>query len=95
MYIDNYRFDRKDISTYLGSRKKSYFLVARPLRVGGKGRATKKKALILRLEKNVATKLEGGWGKALVAGPLKKELFCGFPKILKIDSVLMLMLFNS
>ena len=31
--------------------------------------------------KNVATKLEGvgGWVKALVAGPLKKELFFGFP----------------
>ena len=30
----------------------------------------------------MATKLEGGGGgedKALVVGPLKKELFCGFP----------------
>ena len=34
-----------------------------------------------KIPKNVATKLEGG--KALVAGPLKKELyfFCGFPNI--------------
>ena len=30
---------------------------------------------------SVATKLEGGGGKALVAGPLKTPLFfCGFPK---------------
>ena len=28
----------------------------------------------------MATKLEGGGDKASVAGPLKKELFCGFPK---------------
>ena len=27
----------------------------------------------------MATKLEGGGGKALVAGPLKKKPFCGFP----------------
>ena len=30
-------------------------------------------------QKNAATKLEGGGGKAFVAGPLKKELFCSFP----------------
>ena len=28
----------------------------------------------------MATKLEGGGGKALVAGPLKEILFCGFSK---------------
>ena len=28
----------------------------------------------------MATKLEGGGGEALVAGPLKKKIFCGFPK---------------
>ena len=42
-------------------QKKLSFLVARPLR---------KKS-----QKNVATKLEGGGGKALVAGPLKKITF--------------------
>ena len=41
------------------------FLMARPLRGGGKGLATKKKYLFLKLEKKcqyfwVATKLEGG-----------------------------------
>ena len=31
----------------------------------------------------MATKLERGGGiKALVAGPLKKDLYCGFPKII-------------
>ena len=46
------------------------------------GPSTKKKERFLRIEKkicfqnNVATKLGGG--KALVAGPLKKNLFCGF-----------------
>ena len=27
----------------------------------------------------MATKLEGGGGKALVAGPLKKDVFAAFP----------------
>ena len=53
---------------------------------GGKGLVTKKKYLFLKLEKKnqknfVATKLKGGGGKTLVAGPLKKYLFLrGFPK---------------
>ena len=47
--------------------------MARPLRrEGGKGRATKKKELFLKLEKNVATTLERWGGKTLVAKPLKK-----------------------
>jgi len=54
-----------------GSRKKSYFLVARL--EGGKGRATKKKMRPLRTR-------GCGWGKALVARLLKKGLFCGFTK---------------
>ena len=52
--------------------------MARPLSGGGgrdKGRATKN---FFKLEENVATKLEGG--KALVAGPLKKNFFYGLPK---------------
>ena len=28
----------------------------------------------------MATKLEGGGGKALVDGPLNEDLFCGLPK---------------
>ena len=33
------------------------------------------------MPKNIVLyKLEGGGSKALVAGPLKKYLFCGFPK---------------
>ena len=31
------------------------------------------------IQKNVATKLERGGGKAFVAGPLKKELFLRLP----------------
>ena len=58
----------------MGSRKKD-------LKAGGKGRTTKKKELFLKIEKkslkNVATKSEGD--KALVARPLIKYLFCGFP----------------
>ena len=54
-----------------GSLKKSSFLVARPLRKNNFFKAEIKIPL-----KNVATKLEGGGGggKALVAGPQKKEL---------------------
>ena len=52
-------------------------------RLNIKGRATKKKnffeAREKKIRKNVANKLEGGGGKALLAGPLKKEPFCGFP----------------
>ena len=37
--------------------------------------------MALLVQKNLATKLEGGGGgKALVAGPLKKDLICGFLK---------------
>ena len=63
--------------------------MARPLRGGG----AKKKLLFLKLgykkfpQKNVATKLGGGEDKALVAGPLKKELFCGFPDLIQTFSV--------
>ena len=61
--------------------------MAGPLR-GGRARAwptrkitffealTKKSAIFF-----VATKLEGEGGKALVAVPLKKYLFCGFPYV--------------
>ena len=31
-------------------------------------------------QKNVASKLEGGGDQALLAGPIKIELFWGFPK---------------
>ena len=65
----------------LGKPQKSFFLVARPPGGwgGGKGLATKKKELFLKLEKNnpkflVATKLEGG--KALVA---TKKTFLRLP----------------
>ena len=60
------------------------FLVVRPLRGGGEGKglATEKKERFLKIWKKIwknicATKLEegGGRGKALVAGPLKKERY--------------------
>ena len=62
---------------YIFFTKGSPFLIGpAPKRGGwGKGRTTKKKKLFLKLEKNVATKLEGGGVKALVAGPLKKITF--------------------
>ena len=56
--------------------------MARLLRRGGEGvRAgpPRKKNFFLKLEKNEATKLEGGGGKALVAGPLKKITFLRLP----------------
>ena len=61
-----------------GSQKKQLFLLARPLRGGGKSLATKKRKTFSEAikkipHKNVATKLEGGG--------TKKELLCGFPKI--------------
>ena len=33
----------------------------------------------IRKKVSMATKLKGGGGKVLVAGPLKKNIFCGFP----------------
>ena len=58
------------VSADKGSHTKVLFLVARPLREG----------IFLKLSKifppkNVATKLEGGGGKALVAGSLKNDFF--------------------
>ena len=50
----------------------------------GKGRATKKKEKILKLEKKYSEKMwplsPKGGGKALVARPLKLNFYCGFPK---------------
>ena len=59
--------------------KKVIFLVARPQR-GGRGKylANKKKNCFWSIKifpKNLATKLEGGGGKAWVGGPLKKIFF--------------------
>ena len=60
-----------------GSRKKRSFLVARPLR-GGKNNVFE--ALKKSGRSFVATKLEGGgWGKALVAGPVKNTVFLRLP----------------
>ena len=67
-----------------GSRKKSCLFSGPALKRGGgvKGLATKKKKITFFdhlknpqkiLKKNVATKLERVGGKALVAGPLKKN----------------------
>ena len=58
--------------------KKVIFLVAGPLRGGGlNGCATKEKITFFNIRKKVpmATKPGGGGLKALVAGPLRKELF--------------------
>ena len=58
-----------------GSRKKiRSFLLARPLRGGGEVRALplRKNAVFEALTKILEN-------KALVAGPLKKDLVCGFP----------------
>ena len=70
---------------------KNSFLVA-PRGGRGKGRATKKKTSFKARKKipkkNLATKLEGG-GKALMAGPLKKDhyFFCSFPYLSGIITV--------
>ena len=47
--------------------------------MGGVKAGPIRKNIFLELKKNVATKLEGGGGKALVAWPLKKTFFYGFP----------------
>ena len=36
----------------------------------------------------MATKLEGMGVKSLVAGPLKKTFFCGFPRLLESDTTI-------
>ena len=58
-----------------GSR---HFIFSKKMEGGVKARTTKKKELFLKLEKNVAIKLERGGGQALVAGPQKNNFFCGF-----------------
>ena len=60
--------------TNKGSRKKFFFSGLAP-----------KKIFFLKLLNKFSDKMwplssRGVRGKALVAGPLKKELFCGFPK---------------
>ena len=71
---------------------KKIFLVARPFKRGGGGVKVgplrKKNFLSSKKnisEKNMVTKLEGWKSKALMAGPLKKLLFCGFPIVLIIS----------
>ena len=60
--------------------KKSLFFSGPATKRGGGGvRAESLK----KTKKDVVTELEGVRGKGLVAGPLKKETFCGFPNMTK------------
>ena len=62
------------MKTCKGSRKRSSFLLARPLRGGGV-KAGKTEKLFLKLEEKKILKIREGVNKALVA-----TFFCGFPK---------------
>ena len=82
-YVVNIHYSRQQKKP-----QKSQCFSCQPLSVegggAGKGLATQKKEFKLKKfsKKNVATILSSRvWGdKALVAGPLKNKLFCGFPK---------------
>ena len=75
-------FKKGERSLLLWEATKKLFSVAQPLRVGGGNAGLLIKRNFFwsskKTEKNLSTKLEGE-GEALVAGPLKKRIFCGFP----------------
>ena len=63
------------------TKKYFFFKVAQPLRGEGGIRAwpLRKKTCFEAQKRNFEKKLEVGGGRALVVGPQKKILFCGFP----------------